>query len=215
MPLFSIYLTIPAFSYINKETRIKVLKYIFWYGLITVSFIPFIVKITHLPFNSALRAPICGGALLYPIIGYLLVNSYKLTTKERIGIYLLGFCGLLSRILTVMFWSLEEGKIVNTFGGSMNFPTILYAVAVFVFFQYDIFKFRILRFLKNINVKDITKYTFGIYLVHKIFVIKLPQLLHFSNHSIIWRSVGVFCVFFLSLLMVKILKQIPLLKKVV
>ena len=215
MPLFSIYLTIPAFSYINKDTRIKVLKYIFWYGLIATAFIPFIAKITHLPFNSALRAPICGGALLYPIIGYLLVNSYKLTGKERIVIYLLGLCGLLSRLLTVMFWSLEEGKIVNTFGGSTNFPTILYAIAVFVFFQYDIFRFKIFQFLKNINVKSITEYTFGIYLVHKVFVIKLPQLLHFSNQSIIWRSAGVFCVFLLSLLAVKILKQIPLLKRVV
>lgn len=97
----------------------------------------------------------------------------------------------------------------------MLLPTVAYSIAVFVFFQYDIFKFKLSSLLKKVNVKEITNYTFGIYLVHMIFVIKLPQILHFSNHSIIWRSIGVLFVFLLSLLAVKILKRIPLLKKIV
>lgn len=215
IPLFSIYLSIPAFSYTTKEQRIKILKYILYYGLITVSIVPLIINITKLPFNYGLTAPVCGGFLIYPVIGYLLVNSFKFNGKQRVAIYILGFCGLISRILTVLFWSLEEGKIINTFWGVMLLPTVAYSIAVFVFFQYDIFKFKLSSLLKKVNVKEITNYTFGIYLVHMIFVIKLPQILHFSNHSIIWRSVGVLFVFLLSLLAVKILKRIPLLKKIV
>ena len=48
----------------------------------------------------------------------------------------------MSRLVTVLFWSLEAGKIINVMGGYTVLPTVAYSVAVFVFFQYDLEKIR-------------------------------------------------------------------------
>ena len=73
--------------------------------------------------------------MIYVLLGYTLLNYINLDLKKRLLIYGLGFMGLMIRGMSVYLWSLEKGKIDNTLGETIGFPTVLYAVAVFVFFS--------------------------------------------------------------------------------
>lgn len=215
IPLFSVYFSIPILSLIEKSRRKVAFSYIVGLSLIFVATLPLVCKLLKINYNHGLTPHISSGYLIYVLVGYLLVNCYKLTMKERKIIYLCGVIGLLLRLLTVLFCSLEAGKIINVMGGYTVLPTVAYSTAVFIFFQYDFEKLIRLEFLKQRNLTKIAGYSFGVYLLHMFFVIGLPRVFHFSNHSIWWRTVGVLVVYGLCVISVMILKKIPFLRKVV
>ena len=215
IPLFATYLSIPIFGFVNKNDRRKVYSYVVGLSLIFVVTIPLVCKLLNFNYNYGLTPYVSSGYLIYVLLGYLLVNCYQFTLKQRRIIYLIGTIGLFSRLLTVMFWSLEAGKIVNVLGGYTALPTVAYSIAVFVFFQYDLEKVVNIESLRKFDLSQIAGYGFGVYLLHMFFVIGLPKVFQFSNHSIWWRTVGVYVVYGLCVISVMIFKKIPFLKKVV
>ena len=215
IPLFATYLSIPIFGFIDKSDRRNVYSYVVGLSLMFVATIPLVCKLLNFNYNYGLTPYVSSGYLIYVLLGYLLVNCYQFTLKQRRIIYLIGTIGLFSRLLTVMFWSLEAGKIVNVLGGYTALPTVAYSIAVFVFFQYDLEKVVNIESLRKFDLSQIAGYGFGVYLLHMFFVIGLPRMFQFSNHSIWWRTVGVLVVYGLCVISVMIFKKIPFLKKVV
>lgn len=215
IPLFATYLSIPVFGFIDKSDRKKVYSYVVGLSLIFVATIPLVCKLLKFNYNYGLTPYISSGYLIYVLLGYLLFNCYQFTLKQRRIIYFIGMLGLCSRLLTVMFWSLEAGKIVNVMGGYTALPTVAYSIAVFVFFQYDIEKVVSLDCLRKFDLTKVSGYSFGVYLLHMFFVGYLPRVFHFSNHSIWWRTIGVLVVYGLCVMSVMMLKKIPWLRKVV
>ena len=215
IPLFSIYFSIPIFGLIDKNKRKQVYEYIISLSLVFVATLPLICKLLNIHYNNGLTPYVSAGYLMYPLMGWLFLNCYKFTLKQRKIIYVVGLIGLLARLSTVLFGSLDAGKIINVMGGYTNLPTVAYSVAVFVFFQYDFERLVNFELLKRFNLTKIAGYSFGVYLLHMFFVNYLPRLLHFSNHSILWRTLGVLVVYGLCVLCVVILRKIPFLNRIV
>lgn len=121
---------------------------------------------------------------------------------------LLAFC--FNSVLPTLF-SLPAGKLVDTFKGYLNFPAVMQAVGVFIFFKYVNWEKAGRRFVKFLFF--LSKYTFGIYLIHFYFVDSLPVLLNFNSASFYWRTIGAVVVFIISLLISMVLSKIPVVKK--
>lgn len=117
IPLFSVYLAIPVLGIIEKTKKIMVFKYLTVLSLITISILPMIFSLLHISYNYSFTNLAAGGYMLYVIIGYLLTYHYKFNLKRRLIIYSIGFFGFAFHALTVLKWSLEDGKINNTAGG--------------------------------------------------------------------------------------------------
>lgn len=159
---------------------------------------------------DALNISMVAGYPFYFILGYLL-NEKELTKKHRHIIYFLGVVGFVSTILLDLVVSLKIQKGYGGYYGNMTLNVLFEAMAVFVFFKYNFNK--MCRF-QNIIIK-MSKYSFGVYMVHVIIMDKL------SNHGINslcfnpLLSVPVISIFIMviSYIISGILNNTPLLKK--
>lgn len=90
-----------------------------------------------------------------------------------------------------------------------NWPTILLAAAIFVFIKYacDYPIFRNEKFIRLI--KWLSGASFGIYLIHVLVIDRITSWFSVDTLSGWWRLFGAFAVYFVALLLVKVLQKIP------
>lgn len=110
--------------------------------------------------------------------------------------------------------SYKLGSIDNTFYGYSNFPSVVLAVAVFLWFWRRDWSFFANGHRKN-ALRNLSSASFGVYLVHMYFLRFFVDTYSINMRSWQWRSLGVAVVYAVSLVFVLILKQIPYLKRIV
>ena len=212
--LFAVYFAIPVVSAIPKEKRTVIFNYVIIYAICFISVLPVILPLIGIPFNGALSPAICGGYLLFVILGYQL-TKVELSRKVRIIIYLCGVGGWAIRFFSTLVLSQKLGSIYKGFWEYSSFPTVAFAIAVFVWFQYHDWG-RILQKQKLVRiVRHVSSASFGIYLIHWLFIWKLPGLFGISTASWQWRTIGALCIYALTLLCVSGMKKIYLIRKIV
>ena len=211
--LFACYLCIPVLSLIPKESRLKCFKGIAAIGILTVSVLPTVCYLVGVQYNASLKLPLVGsGYLLYVIIGYILSEG-QTWRLQRAVIYLLGACGLATHFLGTVMLSFKNGYIDFTFKGYMNFPCLLYSVAVFVFFK------SVTERLPRVVYAVCSKCagaTFGVYILHYAFLEFYIRPTEAVNHDhILFRTVGTVLLFILCILLTKLIQRIPLIKHLI
>lgn len=212
--LFTVYFALPVISAIPEERRKTIFNYMIGYGLCFISVIPLVFSVLGMSFTSLLNPAVCGGYLLFVIIGYQL-TKIELSEKMRIIIYFCGFLGWLARFLNTLFMSQKIGDVYQGLWGYLKLPSVVLAIAVFVWFQYHDWSRlenndRAVRWIQKISAGS-----FGIYLIHWLFVWKVPIHLGFSTSCWQWRTIGVVGVYIVSLICVMIMKKIPVVKRLV
>ena len=207
IPLFAVYLIIPIISLIPTEKRKSIFKYIIIIGFITISIIPFLFQFLKLNISSDFRLFSCSY-ILFSIIGYY-IDNYEIKERTRGIIYLLGFIGLFIHIFGTFLLSYRCGYINNLFKGYLNFPSIFYSVAIFVFFKYFMAKHTLNKTISKIT-NFIAPATFGVYLIQQVVIDSFSLLVNVQ--SIFYRTFGACLVFIICLLLVKIIQKIPILK---
>ena len=117
------------------------------------------------------------GFSFYFILGYFIANI-DLTKKQRTVVYVLGILGFISTVLLTMVssWKLNEPFI--KYYSEFNINVLFEAIAVFVWFKYrKCENDRINKFILKLS-----KYSFGVYLVH-VFIIELLKYLGLNTLS--------------------------------
>lgn len=190
-PLFAIYLSIPVLA--DIQNKVKTFTYMAAFGMITFSVFNLL---RHSEFaNSILPpiyAPICGGYLIYPLLGYVLhhTEQKKLT---RILIYTSGLVSTLVHFWVTYTYTPEGGNIFSLFKNYLHITSVLQAMAVFVFVKY-----RADSWGKNSRVQRSILYlqpaAFGIYLSHQ-YIIFLMHYLGVDSGSLLYRIPGALCIF--------------------
>ncbi len=213
LPLFGIYMSIPLLAAVDKNIRITLFTFLSIVTFVLSSLLPTVFALLHLQYNSAIQIPITTGYMLYALLGYIIKN----TNIRRMTRYL-------SYVLALVAWyihyegtnrlSLPAGEIVGTFKGYLNFPAVIQAVGVMIFFKYCPWE----RFLSDNSqkaLKNVAKYTFGIYLIHMYLVEQLPILTGVNSSSFWWRTLGAVLMFGISAGICWVISKIPVLKKCV
>lgn len=213
IPLFAVYMSIPVLSCLIKEYE-KMLWYMFAMGGITILVFPFFFRLCKIEYNQDLMFPLTGGYVLFAIEGYLLAKT-ELSKRVRIGIYLAGIIGAVSRYAGTIYFSEKHHETNMMFWDYLNWPAALLATAVFVFFKYHDWKFfEEKEYLRKI-VSQLSSASFGVYLIH-IFIIHILWDFFKSNlDRWQWRTFGVIFIYVTALMITKILQQIPVVKKII
>lgn len=215
--LFSVYLTIPLFSLVDEDKRIGkkgIFTYLILVYIVLNVLLPFVCRLTGIQWNSALNAVSCGGYVVWFLIGYLLANT-DINKKFRILIYILGLIGFFMYFYLTVQNSFKTGKFDKTYAGYMNIPAIFMGTAVFVFFKYGKWNFiekheKAVRFVRNLSAAS-----FGVYLIH--YYLKDFSIRHFGidPRSTLYRIVGTFIIYGLSVIIVRVIQKIPVIRKMV
>ena len=215
--LFSVYLTIPLFSLVDEDKRIGkkgIFTYLILVYIVLNVLLPFVCRLTGIQWNSALNAVSCGGYVVWFLIGYILANT-DINKKFRILIYILGLIGFFMYFYLTVQNSFKTGKFDKTYAGYMNIPAMLMGTAVFVFFKYGKWNFidkheKAVRFVRNLSSAS-----FGVYLIH--YYLKDFSIRHFGidPRSTLYRIVGTFIIYGLSVIIVRVIQKIPVIRKMV
>lgn len=215
--LFSVYLTIPLFSLVDEDKRIGkkgIFTYLILVYIVLNVLLPFVCRLTGIQWNSALNAVSCGGYVVWFLIGYLLANT-DINKKFRILIYILGFMGFFMYFYLTVQNSFKTGRFDKTYAGYMNIPAVFMGTAVFVFFKYGKWNFienheKAVKFVRNLSTAS-----FGVYLIH--YYLKDFSIRHFGidPRSTLYRIVGTFIIYGLSVIIVRVIQKIPVIRKMV
>ena len=209
--LFSIYLSIPLLALVGDKLR--AFRYVIIIGFVANMTLPLLCNIVHIPYNSQLKLDVAGGSLLYALTGYYLSRT-DFSYRQRMIVYICGILGWLIHYFGTLIASGEQSNVVRMFKGYGNFPAFIQSVAVFVFCKYLFAKHQMSEWSQNILFK-FSSLTFGIYLIHRYFLIVMLKELSIDGSSWMWRFCGAIFVFFLSANIVMLIKKIPLIKKAV
>ncbi len=209
IPLFSVYICIPALGMIEKKNRKQVFAYLIITAFILNILMPFICALTGIQMNGQLAAYTSQSYLIYVLIGYY-IDQYLVEKCWRKVIYGLGIAGLIAHISGTWLLSYEYGYISGLFKGYLNIPCFFYSVAIFLAFKYA----NECAWMRRVYplAKWFGETTFGIYLMHRYL---LDAVLHYtgiSPYSIYYRIFGAIFVFVVAAAMVKILKRIPIIR---
>lgn len=215
--LFSVYLTIPLFSLVDEDKRIGkkgIFTYLILVYIVLNVLLPFVCRLTGIQWNSALNAVSCGGYVVWFLIGYLLANT-DINKKFRILIYILGLIGFFMYFYLTVQNSFKTGRFDKTYAGYMNIPAIFMGTAVFVLFKYGKWNLidkhkKAVRFVRNLSSAS-----FGVYLIH--YYLKDFSIRHFDidPRSTLYRIVGTFIIYGLSVIIVRVIQKIPVIRKMV
>lgn len=209
-PLFSVYLAIPALSLLADNK--KVLWYMAGISILLVSILPFACKAIGISWPGTISIPVCGGMLMFVILGFLL-SEHDIPKRQRMIIYALGLASMVFRYVYTYISSNNLGYVDRTYFDYTAWPSVLLAVAVFVFFKYlDTSRF-------EPHTKAISKLascSFGVYLIHKpILDYLIIGALDIPMTSVLLRTVGVVILYSVCVAIVLVLKRLPLLRRIV
>lgn len=151
------------------------------------------------------------GFVCYFVLGYYL-NKISLNKKQRIILYTLGVCGFLSTIVLSLIVALKTQTPCGQYYGNFTVNVLLEAVSVFTWFKYRKYDNRTI----NAIITNLSKYSFGAYLVHALVLEQLDLQIGLNSlsfnpiFSVI--SIGMF-VFVVSYVISAVINQVPILKK--
>lgn len=211
IPLFAVYFSIPVLSKIVRERRI--LNYMMVLGFATYSVFPTMFSVLGITYNSSLNFPLTGGYVLYVLLGYYL-DTEEISLKRRSVIYLFAVLGAGIRYFSTIYFSVKTGEIYKMFWGYLNFPTVVLSMGVFVLIKYIKWD-KIFNTLQSIEIiSNISSTSFGIYLIHMI-IMNGFWYVGVDTHGLKWRILGAPLIYVICFIVVKIIKRIPVLKKIV
>lgn len=152
------------------------------------------------------------GYSFYFVLGYILHNK-KLNKKEQNYSYVIGILGFL---LTATLTLLATAKLDVTFSKFYSYlrvNVLMESIGIFIFFKYNCTKNKYM--LRIIN--EISKYSFGIYLVHLLILEGLNKYCGIDTmifNPIFSVPAITMIVFGTSLICMFILKKIPIVKNI-
>ncbi len=213
IPLFAIYLAMPALSLLKNHR--KILWYMAGTSFLLTSFLPPLFRYVGLGWNGGLNMPMVGGYLMFAILGYLL-STEPLTRRQRVGIYLLGLFGAALRYGMTVLLSLRDGTINKTFFDYGGYYSVFLAVAVFVFFRHLKPLDRLQDNPKAARIlSTVSGCSFGVYLSHMFIIRALKEVLPASLLGWEWRLLFPIAIYGIALGITFLLKKIPILKHIV
>lgn len=219
--MLGVYLVLPVLKSIATQER--KFSYLVGLAIITTFVIPSIFS--HLALFNPLRTKVLADYydgfglpslyfITYFMIGHWLY-SHEISNRMRNLIYLLAALSIVGGVLGTRWLSYRVGYSNGFFYDDMHPFLVLQGIAVFVFFK-DRFK-NLSPKWRPVAIK-LSNYSFGIYLVHPLFMYVCTNCLGLSSSTFpaVWFvPVYIVLIYILSYLLVKLVSMIPFMRKFV
>ena len=193
--LTGLYLIIPFIRLALKNAPKKLIETYLVLWFIGSTIYPLSNKFLHLPI--AINNQYFTGLIGYLILGFY-ISQYKISSFL---VYLFSYLGLLTTVIGTFFLTRQNSGILDEFFFDPVAPNIiLYSFGIFLFLKNHYFN--------HLIIKIISRYSFGIYLLHPLIINLLPSV---SNEFIRIPLISLL-VLTISLLLNYIFKKIPFLK---
>ena len=149
------------------------------------------------------------GFIFYFMFGNYL-NNNKIPIYKVIIVYILGIIGFLFTTIILYKISIMKQKKHIHYFRPLNLNILLYSTSIFI-----LFKLNLNNYKKKQLMKNITNYTFGIYLIHPLILALIRRIIgDFASIKILFTIPLIsLIVFLLSLIISIIIKSIPFLGK--
>ena len=211
--LFVMYLCMPLYAAVEKSKRKLVFSYLVGVAFVFNIFLPFLKNVFSSDLNTFLRVPVLAEFLIWPLLGWLLHNC-EIKKWQKSVIYFLSLSGLMMHICGTYALSVEAGRIIKTFKGYENVPSVLYAIGVFIFLKdvgtWLMKKESIARF-----VRMLSKYAFEVYLLQFLLLYRVPSIPSIDQTSIVYRLGAPFVMIPIIMVFTWILRKIPIVRNIV
>lgn len=211
VPLFALYLAIPALSLIPEAHRKNIFGAMIVYSFITASVLPMAFQALEIPFNYSMQNPLNGGSyVMFLLMGYW-ITHYPISKRTRMLSYALGVGALLVRYFGTLALSYRDGYVNLFFSGYERFPSVLLAVPVFIWFYYHDWSF--ISQKQRYLLTKLSSASFGVYLVHFYLLQVFTVIIGVDMRSIWWRALGTPILYPLSVALVLLVKRLPVAKE--
>lgn len=203
LPLFAIYLSMPVLT--DIQNKVRTFTYMAMFGVVTISLFGFLraCGVTDIPYS--LTAPVCGGFLVYPLLGYVLHH----TMLPRLGRWLIYAGGMGATAAHFGFTygcTPEGGDIFGLFSDYLHISTVLQACAVFVFVKHNAHVINARDLLRK-AVLYIQPAALGIYLSHQYLIFFMNEI-GVNEGSLLYRTVGAVCMYLVLALLIRQLQRV-------
>ena len=219
--ILGVYLVLPVLKGIATQER--KFSYLVGLAIITTFVIPSIFS--HLTLFNPLRAEVLADCydgfglpslyfITYFMIGHWLY-THEISSRMRNLIYLLAALSIVGGILGTRWLSYRLGYSNGFFYDDMHPFIVIQGIAVFVFFKE---RFRSLSPKWRPVVIKFSNYSFGIYLVHPLWMYVCTNYIGLSSSTFpaVWFvPVYIVLIYILSYLLVKLVSMIPFIRKFV
>lgn len=208
--LMGLYILTPL---LRKITESKdTMEYFLIIGFIVNFIIPFIFKIPKLSyFNSiynSIGLKMVYGYSFYYVLGYYLFK-HEMKEKNQKIVYALGILGALATIILTFILSNYYNKAIPLFYDNFSITIFFQCLALFTFAKYKLNNYKLEK------VINISKYCFGIYLVHAL-IINVLNVLNMNSltfNTFISIPIISIIVFIVSFIISYIINKIPFINK--
>lgn len=221
--LITTYMTVPFLKKIAEDDRL--LKYFLILALVFAFIIPqFVSVLKYLNSNtyryianfiSQIEFHFLLGYTSYFLLGYYL-NKTELSGRTRLLLYVLCAVGFVGTVIASNRISVFKASTVTIFYKEFTLNVLFEAVGVFVFVKYALRRLeaRLGGFVLKL-ITLLSKYSFGIYLVHVLVLelLKRAGITTVSFNPVFSVPVISAAMFLISLAASALLNQIPIIKK--
>lgn len=215
-------ISLPFLRKMADGLNLKAAKYMFVTAALIAGVLP-IVEYFDITLNGNLKlAWVCSNIVIYPIMGYVLnnlVNYKKLKLTYLLLFWTINIVSIITSVVCEYYFLAgnPENKYAETF--LTNF-CLINAVTVFFSIKYLFEKRKFGYKIGNI-ITGIGKDTFGIYLLHILFLWKIPFFSNIWNciehNPLFGQNAGVFLscimVFILAGITTHFLRKVPVIRK--
>jgi len=209
--IISMYIAMPVLSLLVDNR--KILWYIVSAVFIIQSLLPTLFGIIGIEVNDFWGTGFTIR-VMYIVLGYLL-STENFTKKNKNILYICAALAAVFRYLYIFVGSNKSGELNMLLFNSSYFPGVLLSIGVFLFFKEKFGKVQLKGKSREI-IKTVSGCTFGIYIIHKVFVMPIERaVLGLSVDSLLWRTAMILVTYLVSLIIIWVMKHIPIINKLV
>lgn len=219
--VIGLYLITPILKTFVKKSNIRAVE---WFIVLSVAF-QFAVPIINLAVNllsaeeyniveqlvGSFKIDFVGGYTTYYILGWYLKNV-DINAKKRKIIYFMSSIGLITTILGVQFVNKSAVQAQDLFYSYLTVNVFLYSMGVFIFLDHFSKKIRNVKLISIIE--NLSRLTFGVYLIHVFFINCSKSIINFDNRIVSFLTMWLITTV-ASFASVYIMSKIPLIKKLI
>lgn len=224
--IIGLYLIVPILRKITEDKRIT--KQFITLGVIFTFVIPRItnfIKLVDIKSLEQLNTSLTNmvkdmhfhltlGYVVYFVLGYYLMK-YDVSKKVRSLFYVLGLLSVITIIISTNWYSNRIDKPATWFYEYLSICTLITSVSIFLFAKYVLSKIKLKKKTTSV-ILALSKYSFGVYLCHPLFISILKdyfELTTVSFNPVLSVPVLTLLIFLLSLFVSFIFNKIPFINK--